>query len=228
LVIGTISCSTDHQKGSSASLPPTKYKIDGSFEDWKTYKTLRTDIGIDWPKVVVTPKYDGVQFHQFYEDNDSNYLYLFFKFKPSIQERYNNTPVGGDLDLDLGCLYIDTDANTNTGCTEFDAKAGMGTIPGSEIQISFPTGIYADTATNGYYISYEIKRWNSATKSFDQAMRAADSRDSASLIASGEDGVEVALLLSDLQVAEGNQISLAFWGGLTPKENVKRTTIELR
>jgi hypothetical protein len=230
-------CHSEPQNEANAPFLPLKYKIDGNFEGWKSYETIQIDTGIDWSKVVVTPKYDGIQFHQYYEDNDSNYLYLFFKFKPSIQERYDKTPEGGDLDLGLGTLYIDTDANTNTGCTDLDTggvpqsdhfRSGTGTIPGSEIQISLLFGIYADPETNLCYLSYEMKRWDPAAKSFDQTVRTADSREERALIAHGADGVEVALLLSDLRVTQGSKIALAYWDGWTPKEYIQRTTIRFR
>ena len=232
LLFSGVSCSKEQQNGLSASFPPLKYKIDGNFEDWKTYETIKTDTGIDWSKAVVTG-YDGIHFTEFYEDSDSNYLYLFFKFKPSIQEKYEKKHSSGAL----GYLYIDTDANTNTGCTYFDTagipqsdtfRAGTSTISGSEIQIYFPIGFYINTETDGCYISFEIKRWNTITNTFSQTVRIADSRDSNALIAHGKDGVEAALLLSDLQPIKGNKITLAFWGDLVTREFVKRTTIQLR
>lgn len=222
LLVWVVGCSPQGHNGLGTSLPPTKYKIDGLFDDWKTHETINTDTGIDWSKVVMTGYYNGIHFRDFYEDSDSNYLYLFFKFKPSIQERYDRTHSGGAL----GYLYIDTDANTNTGCTDLDAEGG--TVSGSEIQIYFPIGIYMNLETNGCDVSYEIERWNSASKNFDETVRTADSRDSEGLIAHGEDGVEAALPLADLQVTGGSHISLAFWGDLVPKKYIKRTTIQLR
>ena len=98
----------------------TKYKIDGSFDDWKTYGTAKTTTNLDWTTFHISPEYDGIILKEFYYDNDENYLYVFFKFKPTLQERYDKTHSTGSV----GCLYIDSDMNTNTGCDSDDSHGG--------------------------------------------------------------------------------------------------------
>jgi hypothetical protein len=217
-----VGCSTDRHYGLGATLPPTKYKIDGSFDDWKTYETAKTDTGIDWSNVVITG-YEGIHLKEFYYDNDNNYFYLFFKFKPTVQERWDKNHSSGDL----GYLYIDTDANTNTGCSNVDAD-GTSTIPGAEIQIYFPIGFYMNEAGSGCYVACETKRWDAAIKSFAQTVRTEDSRENAPLIEHGKDGVEVAIPLADLGLVKGNEFAFTFWGDLVSKEYVKRTTFRLK
>ena len=234
LVAYIAGCRGTLQNEARAYRYPPKYKIDGNFDDWKSYQTAQIANGFPWDKLVITPPYDGIMLKEFYYDSDDNYLYLFFKFKPTLQERYDKTHSSGAL----GYLYIDSDMDTNTGCTDFDTGgtspipgivSGTSTIPGAEFQIYFPIGIYMNSAASGCYVAYEIKRWDSTAKSFAQTVRIADSREGGTLIAHGKDGVEVALLLTDFKLAKGSQISLAFWGNLfVPEEYVKRTTIQLK
>jgi hypothetical protein len=179
--------------------------------------------------------FEGIHMKEFYYDNDDKFFYLFFKFRPNIQERYDKHHSTGAL----GYLYIDTDANTNTGCSGFDSSpipgmaadkylSGTATIPGSEIQIYFPIGFYWNDVTSGCYVSYTMKRWDAAAKSFVQIVRTEDSRKDASLIAHGKDGVEVAIPLADLGLAKGSEFAFTFCGDLVPWEQVKRTSFRLR
>lgn len=226
------------QGTNSSSLPPTKYKIDGNFNDWKNFKTMDTST-IDWSTFTTTfTNIDEILLKKIYYDYDNNYLYLFFKFAPSIQEVYDKQH---KLLSYGGPLYIDTDANTNTGCTDWDTQnippppdvppnewhAGNSTIPGAEIQVSFGSGWWADSSGSGCTVYYEIERWDAATKTFaNHTVRKEESSDASPLIAHGKDGVEAALLLSDLQLSPTNKFALTFWIPLVPNEFANREVIQ--
>ncbi len=204
--------------------PPPKCKIDGVFGDWKGYQTGWNETGLDWSKVKMTPAFDGIDLKEFYYNNDETYLYLFIKCKPTVQERYDKTRRTGDL----GYLYIDSDMNTNTGATDRDAD-GSSSILGTEIQIYLPTGFSITGGTlSGCHLSYDMKRWDASSKLFDQQIRKAESKDANPLVAHGKDGVEIALLLSDLQVRKGSKFSFACWESMALRDYVNRTTIQIK
>lgn len=183
---------------------------------------------IDWAELVVTPEYRGFIIKEFYYDNDETYLYLFFKCKPTVDERYekDNTISG------LGDLYIRSGINTNAGCAERDSL-GNSTLQGAEIQISFPTSFhYSNSAAHRslpeLYMCYEIRRWDSVIKRFSKNVRTEDSRSIAPLVAHGKDGVEIAILLGDLQLARGSKFSIAYWEVLLPRQYVNWTTMLIK
>jgi hypothetical protein len=211
----------------NAATPPPKYKIDGNVEGWKGYQTGWEETGLDWSKVQMTPAFDDFDLKQLYYDNDETYLYLFLKFKPTVQERYDKKRTSGAF----GYLYIDSDLNTNTGSTNIDAD-GSSTIPGADIQIWLPVGVYsrysAEGTRSGCSVSYDIRRWDPVSKLFQQEIRKAESTEANSLVAHGKDGVEIAILLSDLQLRKGSKFSLYGWEMAAPRDYINQTTIEIR
>jgi hypothetical protein len=204
--------------------PPTR-KIDGVFADWKSYQTAWNETGLDGSKVKTTPAVDEIDLKECYYDNDETYLYLFIKCKPTVQERYDKTHSSGAL----GYIYIDEDMNPTTGASDRDAD-GQSTISGAEIQIYLPTGFSIRNGTlSGCHLIYDMKRWNAASRLFDKNIRKANSKDPKPLVAHGGDGVEIALLLSDLGVRKGSKFTLVCWGGMALfRDDANRTTIKIR
>jgi len=203
--------------------PPPKCKIDGVFEDWSAYQVAWSETGFDWSKAKMTPAFDGIDLKEFYYDNDETYLYLFIKCKPTLQERYDET----HRTAMLGYLYIDSDMNTNTGAADRDAD-GAWTVSGAEIQIYLPTGFSsAEGKKSDCLLIYDMKRWDVSSKLFDQRIRKAESSDSDPLVAHGKDGVEMALLLSDLGVQKGGKFSLACWESRALR-NINKTSIQIK
>jgi hypothetical protein len=194
--------------GSNAQLsqhaPGSKIKIDGSFEDWKDYKVgwresegnKTDDIG------------DDIKLIDLFYCNDATCLYLFFRCKPTVQERYEKLQSGQML----GYLYVDSDSDRTTGATEIDASGDSRTL-GADIQIPLRAGVFAYTSAEGTRkgcsVSYEVNRWDPATKAFSIRERDQDSIHGG-LIAHGKDGVEMALLLPDLKKVKSNEFDFIY------------------
>jgi len=209
--------------------PPTppKYKVDGNFSDWANFETGWKETGVDWSKVREEPSFEGIDLKEFYYDNDDAYLYLFFKCVPTVQQRYEKQHAAGDL----GYLYIDSDMNTNTGST--DRGHGFAGFVGSDFEIYLPLGVYhrfspTNGEQSGCYVCYELKRWDPSSKSFGQEVRKEESVTASPLIAHGNDGVELALPLSDLGLKKGNKLSFVCWEGGAPQSRINKITIHLK
>lgn len=199
-----------------------KYKIDGLFGDWKTYETGWQETGIDWNKVKMTPAFNGIDLKEFYYDNDESYLYLFLICKPSVQERFDRSQSSGAL----GYFYIDLDMSTNTGSSE---KMPFGT----DIEIWLPTGftmVVSDpkSSPTNCFIACEVKGWDAASKDFEKMIRKGDSNDPEPFVAHGKDGVEMALLLSDLGLRKGSKFSLQCLEMESPVDYISGATIQIK
>jgi hypothetical protein len=222
-----VGCESPRESVKASLNHQLKYKIDGKFDDWKTFRTGQTSKDYPWGDAVITPPYEGFIIKEFYYDNDDKYLYLFFKCKPTIDEIFNKRH---SLD-NLEDIYIKSDIGKNTGCAERDSL-GNSTLPGADIQIQLPAGWAYDSASaqskfGELYIQYHLARWNSVTKNFDRDVRIEDSRGSFSLIAHGKDGVEMAIPLKALQLVKGSKFAFAYWEELLPALNVNWTTIQI-
>ena len=163
-------------------------KLDGLFRDWQNYK-------VGWPetgKEGVSSEHD-IDVKEFYYITDNNYLYLFFKCIPSILERYQKHSFSGNF----AYLYIDSDSNKGTGASKIDHScnsAMLGTDYRIWVPLTSPCGVW-----------YDIHKWDSSSKDFSIQIRRELSSRSNSLIAHGDDGVEIALLLSDIQMSQGHK-----------------------
>jgi hypothetical protein len=128
-------------------------------------------------------------------------LYLFFKCIPSILERYKKYGFSGIF----AYLYIDSDSNKSTGATKID-HSGNSAMLGTDFRIWVPIGVGASVLqSSGCYISYEMHKWNSSSKDFSIQIRKEFSHRPNSLIAHGDDGIEIALLLSDIKMSQGQK-----------------------
>jgi len=189
---------------------PLKYEMDGNFDDWKSYETAWNETrslaerGLDMGRRFVDLK-------ELYYDNDTNYLYLFFKSEPTLEESYEIRPGSGAL----GYLYIDSDMNTNTGVKR------PSTVPGTDIEIYLPIGSGSPPS-----VHYWMKRWDYAL-SFNQEVRQESSKSPASLIAHGKHGVELALPLVDLQMSKGRKFAL-YYSFVPSSHYTRRVTVELK
>jgi len=222
LITHSANCQSTPRSGLDGGRQRPKYKIDGIGADWNTNQVAWAETGLDWSKADVQPEFDGIDIKAVYWDNDDAYLYLFLKCKPSVQERYDKTHRTGAL----GYLYIDTDLDSDTGAGDEDSD-GQSTVRGAEVQIYLPTG-FSLSADKDALVMYEMKRWDSKSKLFSQDVRTENSRSTSSLIAHGKDGVEIALLLSDLKVAKKQKFNLACWESSAPRVYINRTVIEIK
>ena len=115
-------------------------------------------------------------------------------------------------------------------------SGGESAIPGAEIRVYLPLGIYssysAEGAKSGYSVSYEMARWDAASGLFKQIIRKEQFRsgeaDAGSLIAAGKDGVEIAFLLSDLGLKTGDKFTFACWEEMAPMDFINKSTIQMK
>src|SRR5688572_28461052 len=103
-------------------LPKTKFRIDGSFEDWTHYKTAWNQTGAIARGVSIGRAFEITACSY---ANDDHYLYVFLKFKPTVQQRYDSLNRAGELISlgNVGWLYFDTDSDKNTGAQVPAVKA---------------------------------------------------------------------------------------------------------
>jgi len=136
--------------------------IDGSFDDWASFKVGVTNVGGDGNG----PFGEDVDITEFDYHNDDAYLYLFFKCKPTIDERYRKKGGTGMF----GYFYLDSDSNKQTGATKIDLS-GNSAMLGTEVQIVVSIGVFATKepdkpVQSGCFVSYELKRWNPSSNDF--------------------------------------------------------------
>ena len=181
-----------------SSVTSKRIKVDGSIEEWKDTKSGWKETGEEG---VRSP--DDIDIKEFFYTNDDSYLYLFFKCKPTLQNRYEK---GGGSGI-LAYFYLDSDLNKGTGATKKDESSNSAMI-GSDIRIWVPIGVTftsdAEGTREASTVSYEVKRWNAADMDFSTDVRKETSA-SGNLIKHGKDGVEMAFLLSDLKKRRGDQ-----------------------
>jgi hypothetical protein len=138
-------------------------------------------------------------------DNDAGYLYLFFRFQPSVTEPYQDqfaeVPLGASLGSASQLLEIEIGPKTAT------AGAASDEDPRSNVA-KIAVGLGSEGFDAG--VNYTLSRWDPAKKQFSREVRKEDSSRSYALIAHGRDGIEIALPLRDLGVAPGQTIELAF------------------
>jgi hypothetical protein len=172
-----------------------------SFDDWAAFKVGVTNVGGDGNG----PFGDDVDITEFDYRNDDTHLYLFFKCKPTIEERYRKTGTSGMF----GYFYLDSDSSRQTGATKIDLS-GESAMLGTEVQIVVSIGIFSRAepdkpVQSGCFVSYDLKSWNSSANDFSHEIREEESRAYAPLIAHGKDGIEIAIALKDLNKRKGDQ-----------------------
>ena len=217
-------CRGNSEQPDRANLPNPMYTIDGLFDDWQKYRTGWEETGKegrgDWG--------DDIDIKQLYYSNDDNYLYMFFRCKPSIEQRHAETKASGRF----ANLYIDSDSDKTTGVAETDSRGNVAT-QGADIEISIPIGTYVGFevpagAVECGFVTYSVRKWNPSSRSFDIEIREEMSMAPGSLIAHGSDGVEIALPLSDLNKARGEKFSFVCLETAHPEpEHANRIVIEI-
>lgn len=181
---------------------PAEHKIDGVFDDWKDFKTGWKETG----GVGSGTFGDGIDLKQFYYQNDGKWLYLFFKCEPSIEERDKKT---GHQSGNLAWLYVDSDSSAKTGVIRTDDSA----ILGADIRMWVPilVGVQSKRVDGKLEskrfcgVTLSILGWDQQKKAFSIWKGSSSSRDKHRYIAHGKDGVEIAILLSDLGKSKGDK-----------------------
>jgi len=190
---------------------PTRVQIDGSFDDWKEYKSGWSRGTTNKPDGNPIDDWTAVNITECDYSNDQKYLYIFLKFKPSLDQRHKGPHPTGYV----GTLFLGTLGDQLlTPIKEF-ARA--------EFQVSIPYGCYANTFdgkdSEGSYVSYRMRKYDANTKAFSIRIRDGTSRDEEALIGHGKDGVEFAIRLSDLKKKSGDRLVLTCIDGESPFPN---------
>jgi hypothetical protein len=189
-----------------------KFQLDGSFDDWKEYKSGWSGGITNRPfKVIAGGPMDtegAVNITECDYCNDQKYLYIFLKFKPSLESRHKGLHPTGHV----GKLYVGTQKEKLLTGTEEFARA--------DFQVSIPYGCYSSTFdgkdSEGSYVSYRIRKRDLNAREFSMEIREETSRDEEGLVGHGKDGVELAIRLSDLRKKSGDRLVLTCIDGGFP------------
>jgi hypothetical protein len=189
----------------------TKFQLDGSFDDWKEYKSGWTGGITNSPfKVIAGGPMDpegAVDITECDYCTDQKYLYIFLKFKPSLEQRYKGPhPTGW-----VANLYLGTQKNKLVTGTE---------VAEADFQVSIPYGSYSSKfdgkGSGGSCVSYRIRKRDVNATEFSTEIREETSIDEEGLIGHGKDGVELAIRLSDLRKKSGERLVLTCIDGGIP------------
>jgi len=178
--------------GETAPATPLLFKLDGKADDWAGVAPFWEEVG---------PAGSGLGEHsidikQVYFKNDGQYLYVFMKISPTIEERFKVHPFG-DI---IGNLFLDTDNSPQTGS---NAAEGMESdaYKGYEIRVWIPVGVVSSSSGESFpSVSYEIYTHEGGFHGINRADRQ-NTMDEGALIAFGPDGVELALRLEAMKIA---------------------------
>lgn len=178
--------------------------IDGLFDDWTEFHTGWEETG----GIGNGPFGDHIDLKQLYYKNDERNLYLFFKSRPSLANRYRKNKLSGMV----AELYFDTDSSAATGASKIKGSRSPalrdGTIRGVDITCWVPIGVgmrsFGDGRSERFYgVSYSIHAWDARQRKFAIKRTESESWEPHSLIAHGKDGFELAIPLDDLQKRPG-------------------------
>ena len=164
------------------------FKLDGAFEDWDGIEPLWAEGGVEGQGAWET----NIDIKQVYFKNDDQFLYVFMKCSPTVDERSQMEKSSGIV----GDLYFDTDNDPFTGGTyilSWDTEK----YKGYEVRVWIPLGIETWSGETTSYVGYEFYMTDgegfSGLETYEQT-----SHKKGSLIAHGPDGIEMALPLDKL------------------------------
>lgn len=196
--------------------PPTMFRIDGQFDDWKQYYNGWTapNVETNSDKQQVISESAVFQLTQCSYCNDSNYLYLFLKLTPSIQARQDVLAQAMSADGrlrhlgDIVWLYFDRDNNPETGA-QLNIRGLQGTD--TYVEISGASSFYfrgRGSLSFPCEVAYAMHSFDVLAGGFRVNGVARKSMTTTPLIKSGADGLEIAFLLSDLNLKRGDKVAL--------------------
>lgn len=177
--------------------------IDGSFDDWQHYKKAWAGPGEKFNEVKSGGKNDTVfEMTACCFSNDRNYLYLFLKFQPSVQERFERLNSSGKLQSigNVGSFYFDEDMDRSTGAKEPQVKPPL---VGSDLMISVGAGAFRTPASVSAWVGYSIFRYDASLQDLTDPIEDQSSRSDPLLIKDGKDGVEMAVPLDQIHTKKG-------------------------
>jgi len=175
----------------TAPATPLLFKLDGKADDWAGIAPFWEEGGAAGSGL---SEYN-IDIKQVYFKNDGQYLYVFMKISPTIEERFKIHPFG-DI---IGNLYFDTDSNPQTGSNAAENMESEA-YRGYEIRVWIPVGVVSTSSGQSFpTVSYEIYTHEGSFHGINRADRQ-NSGDQGSLIAYGPDGVEFALRLEAMKL----------------------------
>jgi hypothetical protein len=185
--------------------PETTLNIDGSAADWKIYKTA-------WKVIDSGSSNDDLvnqMFHIVELDycNDSNFLYLFFRFKPTMQERSDQLKKSQKFGTlgNIAFLYL---GSQHTNGSQLQRRQ----FGDGDLQISVLAGmrvhVSSKTNSSSAEVSYSIDEWDKLDRRFGHNLMRSTSGEKKPLINHGEDGVEMAIPLSEIKKTNGMNMEM--------------------
>lgn len=170
------------------------FEVDGEAKDWSGIEPFVQEAGIDGRS---NEHYLDVK--EVVLSNDSNYLYVFLRCDPSIEEWFSIIGTSRGI-----CdLLFDTDNRSDTGC-DFTFGFNDRLAKGYEIKTWIMLELHTDigTSTESYTVSYELFRPEQDGTFALNRVRGThqSSHRFGSLILDGTDGVEMAIPLKKLGV----------------------------
>ncbi len=204
-------------------------KLDGSADDWADKTPLIQEAGAPG-----RGDFNEIDVKEVYFANDQNYLYVFLRCSPSVQERFAEKQRSGTL-----CnLYFDVDNDLTTGCRNavgFD----YGKISGYEAKLLIYLGVqmkvnlWTRQAKMTFYVAYDAFGLDSNDGfSSESAVggRLWEIYDEHWPIKDGPDGVELAVPLTDLGLKPDQvvRLLLAESAHIFDKEGYTSAVLKLR
>lgn len=188
--------------GKSSSKVAMKYKIDGSFADWKENSLLTKEIGA----VGYGTFKKDTDIKQMYVDSDKDFLYIFLKCDEDLVSRFKHNKSSGIL----GYLYIDNDRNVKSGASKVDSSGNKAML-GVESLIWLAIGsMSSSTSGQENFISYNISHWDATKNIFGNYVASEMSVDDNKRIRFTADGAEIAIELKHLNLKAGQEVDLVF------------------
>jgi hypothetical protein len=185
-----------------------KFTIDGMSSDWKSYNTAWSDArkrsSDDYVFEVAECDYS----------NDEKHLYLFLKFSPDIEQRFKRLNPDGRLRSlgNIGFFYVRNKTASDKGAKGHRVQPEL---VGADRMVSVMFGTRVSEGTTKPSVSYLVSSWDSSSEGFDGPPTSSEySSGNQPLINYGEDGVEMAISMSDLRASKGDKIELIFARGV--------------
>ena len=215
--------------------PSLKYKLDGSFADWKNFRRGWIEDTLGFEGISRISRGPGIAFKGCCYDNDENYLYLFHLCTPTVlKEIERHHAEHGESSFTthgLASLWIDVDGNASTGASIGKPNQPQ-VVAGAEIYIPLSCGIFAQVdrgaVSRGNYLEFSISKWDSEKTAFADASSRYSTRNNAPLIGHGVDGIEMAIPLKDLNIKKGDRFVLSLQESNMLPGGTRRIEIEIK
>jgi hypothetical protein len=205
---------------STRVFPETKFVIDGSMRDWANCKTA-------WlSNIAFKPQKSDRSYNvtACYYSNDTNYLYLFLKVQPSVQQKFIEFNPDGKLRSlgNIGFFFLCNKSDKASGAQRRSERLEFSV---GDLMVSILAGTHMSTMGAAPEVSYHICEWDPHRKSFGEDVQSQSSASEFRLINYGVDGVEIAIPLEDIKKSNGDTCEFYFVGsdGLSQQQSIKIT-----